>query len=364
MMFDNRYLSAEKLVTYFDSLSASLGKKEIGRSVQNRPIHALQLGTGPTHVLMWSQMHGNEATTTRALIDLFDYLQHEGRFLLEALTLYIIPQLNPDGATAYTRHNANGIDLNRDALTLSQPESQLFRRVFEAFGPQWCFNLHDQRSIYAAGPNGNPATLSFLAPSADERRTVTPARKRAMEVIGSIFGVLKDDLPQGIARYDDAFNLNCVGDYCTAQSVPTILFEAGHYPKDYDRKTTRKFVFSALCAALHAIAKPETRPSYETYLKIPENQTEFVDVLIESVDLNVDGVWHYNQQLAIQYDEKLADGRIQFLPSLQAFGTDLSARGHQNFKLLQPESCFLSEKEDFKNENHRNLQILLQKLNE
>jgi hypothetical protein len=363
MMFDNRYLSAEKLVAYLDELSTPFNKTEIGRSVQNRPINALQLGAGPIRVLMWSQMHGNEATTTRALIDLFDYLQHKGAFLLDALTLYIIPQLNPDGATAYTRHNANGIDLNRDALILSQPESQLFRRIFEAFNPQWCFNLHDQRSIYAAGPNGNPATLSFLAPSADEGRTLTPARKLAMEVIGSIFGALKDDLPQGIARYDDAFNLNCVGDYCTAQSVPTLLFEAGHYPEDYGRETTRKFVFSALCAALHAIAKPETRPSYETYLKIPENQTEFVDVLIESVDLNIDGIWYYNQQLAIQYEEKLAEGHIQFLPSLHAFGTNLSARGHLNFKFLKPESCFLSEKEDVKNENHRNLQILLQKLN-
>ncbi|MGA1771677.1 MAG: hypothetical protein ACO39T_05330, partial [Flavobacteriaceae bacterium] len=111
------------------------------------------------------------------------------------------------------------------------------------------------------------------------------------------------------------------------------------------------------------IAKPETRPSYETYLKIPENQTEFVDVLVDFVDLNVDGVWHYNQQLAIQYEEKLAEGCIQFLPSLHAFGTDLSVRGHQNFKLLRPESCFISEKEDLKNKNHRNLQILLQKLN-
>ncbi|MGA1772032.1 MAG: M14 family zinc carboxypeptidase, partial [Flavobacteriaceae bacterium] len=84
MMFDNRYLSAEKLVAYLDELSTPFNKTEIGRSVQNRPINALKLGAGPIRVLMWSQMHGNEATTTRTLIDLFDYLQHKGAFLLDA----------------------------------------------------------------------------------------------------------------------------------------------------------------------------------------------------------------------------------------------------------------------------------------
>ena len=49
--------------------------------------------------------------------------------ILKACTLYIIPILNPDGAKAYTRLNANEVDLNRDAQDLSQPESKVLRAV-------------------------------------------------------------------------------------------------------------------------------------------------------------------------------------------------------------------------------------------
>ena len=36
--------------------------------------------------------------------------------ILSALTLYVVPMLNPDGAERYQRRNAQNIDLNRDAL--------------------------------------------------------------------------------------------------------------------------------------------------------------------------------------------------------------------------------------------------------
>ena len=43
---------------------------------------------------------------------------------IKNFTFYIIPQLNPDGAKLYTRNNFNDVDLNRDAIKLSQPESK------------------------------------------------------------------------------------------------------------------------------------------------------------------------------------------------------------------------------------------------
>lgn len=56
--------------------------------------------------------------------------------------------LNPDGAEAYTRVNGNNIDLNRDAVARKAKESKLLRTALEAFKPQFCFNLHDQRTIF------------------------------------------------------------------------------------------------------------------------------------------------------------------------------------------------------------------------
>ena len=106
---------------------------------------------------------------TKGLFDALSYLAQQPS-LLKPFTLKIIPMLNPDGAAAYTRVNANDIDLNRDALYQTQPESRLLVETFHAFKPHYCFNLHDQRTIF--GVNNSPCMLSFLAPAADKDKTV------------------------------------------------------------------------------------------------------------------------------------------------------------------------------------------------
>ena len=39
----------------------------IGSSAQGKPIYSYHKGNGPFKVLMWSQMHGNESTSTCSL---------------------------------------------------------------------------------------------------------------------------------------------------------------------------------------------------------------------------------------------------------------------------------------------------------
>ena len=46
----------------------------IGASVEGRSINHLWFGRGPQHVLLWSQMHGDEPTATAALFDIFEYV--------------------------------------------------------------------------------------------------------------------------------------------------------------------------------------------------------------------------------------------------------------------------------------------------
>jgi murein tripeptide amidase MpaA len=43
--------------------------------------------------------------------------------------------LNPDGASLYTRENANKVDLNRDSQDLTQPESKILRETMQPFVP-------------------------------------------------------------------------------------------------------------------------------------------------------------------------------------------------------------------------------------
>lgn len=311
-----------------------------GLSVQGRPIYQCRLGSGPIRILMWSQMHGNESTTTKAVMDLMRYLlsgpgSESG--LLSQLELCMIPMLNPDGAQAYTRENARQVDLNRDAAERTQPESQLLRRVFEDFKPDFCFNLHDQRSIYGVGETPVSATLSFLAPAADPERSLTPTRETAMGLIAGIHRRLAPGLPGGIGRYDDTFNIHCVGDQFQSAGVPTLLFEAGHYPGDYVREVTRRFAFEALLEALFLIAEGTFRDfGPEQYLAIPENRKSFADIQ----------VWHPHhlnsryaglETLALQYEEVLRDGAIHLRPSLPEAGLTQAVFGHHYFDASSPE---------------------------
>lgn len=51
--------------------SPLLDVSEIGQTYEGKPIHQVKFGVGPIHICAWSQMHGDEATATMALADIF-----------------------------------------------------------------------------------------------------------------------------------------------------------------------------------------------------------------------------------------------------------------------------------------------------
>ncbi|HCQ24506.1 MAG: DUF2817 domain-containing protein [Flavobacteriaceae bacterium TMED120] len=325
-----RYLSPIDIDNFVNDNRAIFPFTVMGHSVEKRPIHSLQLGSGPNRVLLWSQMHGNESSTTRALLILLSRIRQGEEFpFLKELSLYIIPQLNPDGAIRFQRFNANGVDLNRDALAMTQPESQFLKQVYSTFKPHFALNLHGQCTIYAAGYNGKPATLSFLAPAADSNRSCPPQRLKAMQLIAAMLEDL-EGLEGGIGRYDDAFNENCVGDSFMSMGTPTVLFEAGHYPEDYERNTTTEWTYKALLACFnHIAAKDFESKKIDDYELIPENHKDFVDLLIRGVTIDYKGQLFKNQQLAILYEEELREGRLTLIPTFHSFGSNLSLRAHE-----------------------------------
>ena len=246
-----RVLPNSDIEPLLDSLSGLFKVSILGVSETDIPIYSVRVGYGSKRILIWSQMHGNESTTTKAIFDLFNYLE-SGYYkeFLTSCTLFIIPILNPDGAKAFTRLNANNIELNRDAIIRSQKESIILRQVFDDFNPHYCFNLHGQRTIYSAGKSNSPSIISFLSPSEDTKRSITKTRKKSMSIINAINSVLQLYLPNQVGRYDDSFNPNCVGDQFQTIGVPTVLFEAGHYPGDYSREQTRKYIALSLFTAI------------------------------------------------------------------------------------------------------------------
>ncbi len=314
-----RYITNGHIQDYLYALNVAFQLRVLGESVVGNPIYGVTIGTGPHRILMWSQMHGNESTTTKAVLDLINYLKLElgtSKNILQNFTLKIIPILNPDGAAAYTRVNANNIDLNRDAQDRSQPESRILRSVYDEFKPHYCFNLHDQRTIFSVGQTPKPATVSFLAPAFDEARTVSETRLKSMQLIAAMNKKLQAHIPGQIGRYDDSFNPNCVGDAFQMQETPTLLFEAGHFPKDYDREITREYMGMALLEALTTITNGDLEKFTQTdYLRIPENQKMFCDILITNAAV-LDDSLEPGAKVGVLFQEVLQRDQIIFKPRL------------------------------------------------
>ncbi len=320
----HRYITNAHLLPLLETLGSHFTVESVGHSVLDEPIYAVKIGDGKKKILMWSQMHGNESTTTKALFDIFNTLLVKDQIITSirsSCSLYIIPILNPDGAKTYTRVNANSVDLNRDAQLLSQPESIILKSVFDSFEPHFCYNLHGQRTIFSAGSSNQPATVSFLAPAQDEACTITPNRKVAMEIIGVMNALLQNEIPGQVGVYDDAFNLNCVGDSFQSKNVPTMLFEAGHYANDYGREITRKYIYMALLESLIYISKNNiTGTKFKSYFNIPENKKLFLDIIIRNAKLRENDA---ALDIGIMYQERLIENEIQFIPVIHKF-EDLS----------------------------------------
>ena len=117
--------------------------------------------------------------------------------------------------------------------------------------------------------------------------------------------------------YDDAFNVNCVGDTFQSLNVPTILFEAGHYKNDYGREQTREFIFQSLLTALNYISNNKVDGSnYKSYLNIPKNEDGYFDIIIRNARVLFEGE-EQCVDIGVLYEERLVNGIIEFIPIIE-----------------------------------------------
>lgn len=304
----NRFFKHERVVHLLEKLPSEFDVKELGKSYQDRSINLVKWGNGKTKVFLWSQMHGDEATGTMALFDLFNFLQTTDplvKLLTDNCQLYIIPMVNPDGAAAFTRRSAQLIDINRDFLQEKTPEAQILKKCRADINPDFGFNLHDQITLWSVTGSLKPATLSFLAPAFDISLSINETRKRAMLVIADIFNNMDQVLPNQIGLFKDEYEPRAFGDNFQAAGTSTILIEAGGYATDFEKQEIRKYYFSAMLAGLQSIAsKSYENQKLDHYFKIPNNNKEIFHMLIHQVQLN--GI---EVSVGINYDEyPLPDG--------------------------------------------------------
>lgn len=260
--------------------------REIGRSVEGRSLHHVRFGRGPLHLLLWSQMHGDEPSATSALFDVCWYISrrrtepHVAR-MLERLTIHVVPMLNPDGAERWTRRNAQGLDINRDAILLQSPEARALAALRDEIQPALGFNLHNQNWRTSAGTPPQPATISLLAVAADEELSDPPQRVLAKKTAAVIGRALEPLAAGRIGRYDEAFDPRAFGDSFSRAGTGVVLIESGPSPAADPDGDLVRLNFVALLSALDALASgavEEADPAL--YYALPENRSLLFHTLV------------------------------------------------------------------------------------
>jgi hypothetical protein len=232
---------------------------EEGVSAEGRKIPLVVLGTGPTTVLLWSQMHGDEPTATSALLDVLEHLGRtrktsETELLLSRLTLAIIPMLNPDGAERTRRTNAQGIDINRDALRLATPEGRFLKSVRDRLKPSIGYNLHNHSPSLTAGKQGLQVAISLLSVPYDEAFTENEGRLATKRLAVLVRRLLEPYAKDRIARYDMDYTARAFGDSMTRWGTATLLIESGGFFGPDEANILVRLNFVALLGTLHALA--------------------------------------------------------------------------------------------------------------
>jgi protein MpaA len=134
-------------------------------SRHGRPIAAFHTGIdGRRRVLVFGEIHGNE----RAGVAIAEQLINQPT--VPDTDIWVVPELNPDGAAADTRQNADGVDLNRNfpyrwyahgsrgdwdydgPRPLSEPESRFAYRLIERLHPAITIWFHQaERTVDLSG---------------------------------------------------------------------------------------------------------------------------------------------------------------------------------------------------------------------
>ena len=145
------------------------------KSVQNKNIRFLEIGSGKKTTLIFGAFHGSEPLSAQLAIRFAEYLFEEYADQLDSKVI-IVPITNPDGLSQGVRTNANGVDINRNFPTknwrkkmrwrkhfpgnypASEPETQAVIKLIQKFQPDRIISIHTPlRMVNYDGPARNLA---------------------------------------------------------------------------------------------------------------------------------------------------------------------------------------------------------------
>lgn len=142
-----------EFLTALAARSDDAGCATLGWSVRGAPIQALicrREGDRPKPRVMLVGSHhgGSEPAGGEALLDIARaLLQGDLQHLLDTLDILIVPDVNPDGRDDDSSRNANSVNLNRDYVLLSQPESRAIDAAVRRYRPHVVLDAHESAAL-------------------------------------------------------------------------------------------------------------------------------------------------------------------------------------------------------------------------
>ena len=307
--------------------AGNLARDEIGRSAEGRPLYAVRFGSGPTRVMLWSQMHGDEPSHTLGLADLFAYVAREPddervRLLSEALTVVAVPMLNPDGAERFLRTNAQGVDVNRDARAWTSPELRALRGLHGEFSPEFVFNLHDQDVRKRVGKSERLTAFALLATPGGPEMEDDEQRVRGKRLCAAIVRAVQPLVGDRVARFPDEYHPAGSGEFTQRAGSVSVLLECGFWPDDPEKQFLRKLSFAALLGGLQALADGSHADTpLDAYESLEENHTQVFDTLIRGGTVVIPGQEPFRADVAADFATplELRDGTTSSIGDLAGY---------------------------------------------
>ncbi len=122
----------------------NLGNSALGKQMPYVVISNQSKSKSKVKVMIFGQQHGNEPSGKEGLLLLIKYFAtNPNSKLLESTDLYIVPQMNPDGGDKNTRRSGQKIDLNRNHLILTAPETKNLHQLFVKILPEVTLDIHE-----------------------------------------------------------------------------------------------------------------------------------------------------------------------------------------------------------------------------
>ena len=140
-----------KYLKEVDEKSDLIKSEVIAKSVEGRELFAVYFSKSDfgkdeskIKVLIFAQQHGNEQSGKEgALLLINELLKPENQYLFDKIDFCVVPQMNPDGSDANKRRNGNNMDLNRNHLILTEPETIGLHKLFNKYLFEVSMDVHE-----------------------------------------------------------------------------------------------------------------------------------------------------------------------------------------------------------------------------